>query len=118
MTPDDGDLIESLDTLLWHMDEPFHGPSVFGHWKVMQLAREAGVTVLLDGQGGDEVFAGYHHLYPAFVLDFLRRGRLRRLWSELRARSRGHGYPVSRSLRDAAKLLAPARCAAATGRSG
>lgn len=109
VTPNDDDLLASIDTILWHMDEPFHGPSVFGHWKVMQLARESGVTVLLDGQGGDEVFAGYHHLYPAFVLDLARRGRLRRLWQELRARQRLQGYAIARSLLDAAKLLAPAR---------
>jgi asparagine synthase (glutamine-hydrolysing) len=91
------------------MDEPFHSPSVFGHWKVMQLARSAGVTVLLDGQGGDEVFGGYHHLYPAYLLDFARRGRLIRGAAELGWRRRVHGYPARSSLADVAKLLAPQR---------
>jgi asparagine synthase (glutamine-hydrolysing) len=109
LTPDDDDLLANLDRLLWHMDEPFHAASVFGHWKVMQLARDRGVTVLLDGQGGDEVFGGYHHLYPAYFLDLAVRGRLVRLVHELRERRRVHGVPVRRSLVHALKALAPAR---------
>ena len=33
------DVLARLDLMLWHMDEPFHGPSVYGHWKVMELAQ-------------------------------------------------------------------------------
>ena len=34
--------------------------SLYGQWKVMEAARAAGVIVLLDGQGADEVLGGYH----------------------------------------------------------
>jgi asparagine synthase (glutamine-hydrolysing) len=58
-------LVEELDSIVWHMDEPFHSPSVYGQRKVDELARNAGVIVLLDGQGGDEVLGGYrYHLGP------------------------------------------------------
>ena len=36
-------LIDELDSIVWHMDEPFHSPSVYGQRKVDELARNAGV---------------------------------------------------------------------------
>jgi len=33
----------------------------------MRLARERGVTVLLDGQGGDEVLGGYYSYWPHYL---------------------------------------------------
>ena len=42
-------------------DEPFYGGSAFPTLRVAQLAREHGTVVILTGDGGDEVFAGYHH---------------------------------------------------------
>jgi asparagine synthase (glutamine-hydrolysing) len=107
--PDDEDVVGSLDLMLWHMDEPFHGPSVYGHWKVMELARRSGVTVLLDGQGGDEVFGGYHYMYPSYFLSLLRRGEAGTALAELRSRARVHGVGPARSGIDLLKLLLPAR---------
>jgi asparagine synthase (glutamine-hydrolysing) len=101
-------LLADLETLLWHLDEPFHAPSVYGHWCVQKLARADGVVVLLEGSGGDEVLGGYHHFhYPAFLLALLRRGRLVRFLRELRARSRLHGVTPGRSLKELARLFAP-----------
>jgi asparagine synthase (glutamine-hydrolysing) len=48
-----------LDRLVWHQDEPFSTTSIFAQWCVMDLAHQRGVTVLLDGQGADEVLGGY-----------------------------------------------------------
>jgi asparagine synthase (glutamine-hydrolysing) len=52
-------LFKDLSKLIWHQDEPFGSTSIYAQWNVMGLARERGVTVLLDGQGGDELLAGY-----------------------------------------------------------
>jgi asparagine synthase (glutamine-hydrolysing) len=105
--PSDRDAAEVLDRVLWHMDEPFHAASVIGQWKVMELARECGVKVLLDGQGGDEVYAGYHYMYPSFLVSLLAEGRLALVRDELRTRARVHGVAVGTTLTDVAKLLAP-----------
>ncbi len=48
-----------LEKLVWHQDEPFQSTSIFAQWCVMDLAHQRGVTVLLDGQGADEVLGGY-----------------------------------------------------------
>jgi asparagine synthase (glutamine-hydrolysing) len=59
-----GDLERDLDDLILSQGEPFGGPSIYAQYRVFQLARENGIIVTLDGQGGDELFAGYFG-YPA-----------------------------------------------------
>jgi asparagine synthase (glutamine-hydrolysing) len=58
-TPSAQDMADQLKSLLYHQDEPFGSASVFAQWCVYKLAKEQGVTVLLDGQGADEVLGGY-----------------------------------------------------------
>ncbi len=53
------DLLEDLELLVRDQQEPFGGTSIYAQWCVARAAREAGVVVLLDGQGGDELFGGY-----------------------------------------------------------
>lgn len=62
----------SWDTLTWHHESPIEGGSVFGQWKVFEAAHAAGVRVILDGQGADEVLAGYHKFYASHVLGRVR----------------------------------------------
>lgn len=52
------DLIETIDELVWHFDEPFSDSSALPTFMVAKMAREF-VTVVLSGDGGDELFAGY-----------------------------------------------------------
>jgi asparagine synthase (glutamine-hydrolysing) len=42
-------LVNEFDRLVWHQDEPFPNTSMYAQWCVMATAREAGITVLLDG---------------------------------------------------------------------
>src|SRR5436305_11582883 len=53
------DVLGTLKQIVWHLDEPSLALGVYPQWHVMRLARDSGVKVVLDGQGGDEVFAGY-----------------------------------------------------------
>lgn len=76
-------LWEELERLVWHQDEPFQTTSIFAQWCVMGLARERGVTVLLDGQGADELLGGYRP-FAIWVGELLRRGRWLRAGQALR----------------------------------
>lgn len=60
-------LWEELNHFVWQLDEPVNSTSQYAQWNVMQLASQHGVTVLLDGQGGDEILAGYPSYYPAYL---------------------------------------------------
>jgi asparagine synthase (glutamine-hydrolysing) len=67
VTPTAADLASELNKLVWHQEEPFASSSVYAQYKVYQAAKQHGVTVLLDGQGADEVLAGYT-LYTQWYL--------------------------------------------------
>jgi asparagine synthase (glutamine-hydrolysing) len=53
------ELLDDLQALVGDQEEPFISTSIYAQWRVMRAAREARVTVLLDGQGADELFGGY-----------------------------------------------------------
>lgn len=57
------ELLRDLDTLIAVQGEPFGSTSIYAQYRVFQLAREHGVTVTLEGQGADELLAGYYG-YP------------------------------------------------------
>jgi asparagine synthase (glutamine-hydrolysing) len=88
------DLPSEIAAVVWHHDEPFATTSVYAQWKVMQKAAERGVKVILDGQGGDELFAGYHTYFGYHFADLLRHGRLAALWREARGYARVHGVSM------------------------
>ena len=52
------DVIPSLDDLVWYLDEPFGDASAIPTYVVSKLAATQ-VKVVLTGDGGDELFAGY-----------------------------------------------------------
>ena len=62
------DLSEYWPLLTWHRDEPVSEPSDLGVYLVSKLARKY-VKVVLSGEGGDELFAGY----PKYVVDWMAR---------------------------------------------
>jgi asparagine synthase (glutamine-hydrolysing) len=68
------DLLGDLDTMIEAQGEPFGSTSIYAQFRVFQAARENGVTVTLDGQGADELLAGYSG-YPGYrLLSLLDRG--------------------------------------------
>jgi asparagine synthase (glutamine-hydrolysing) len=84
--PDGRDLEDVLPRITEAQDQPTAGPGLYSQWHVMKLAAPE-VRVLLDGQGGDELFAGYYayHLARArTLLDDGLRGDVRALWALVR----------------------------------
>lgn len=54
-----------VNTLVYSQDVPIWSTSTFAQFKVMELAKQQQIKVVLDGQGADELFAGYHHHFVA-----------------------------------------------------
>lgn len=75
VTPDDKGLIADIDKLTWHQEEPYGSASIYAQYCVMRLAKENNVTVLLDGQGADEILAGYHAHYLSYFRELRKSNR-------------------------------------------
>lgn len=58
------ELDRDLSDLIQTQGEPFGSSSIYAQYRVFKAARDAGITVALDGQGADEMLAGYDG-YPS-----------------------------------------------------
>ncbi|MFC0774467.1 asparagine synthase (glutamine-hydrolyzing) [Terrimonas alba] len=70
------DLILNWDSFMHHQEEPVSSASAFIQYKVFELAKKQNIKVLLDGQGADEVLAGYHKYYKWYWQELFQRRRL------------------------------------------
>lgn len=76
--PSAEDVAHDIDTLVSAQDEPFVSTSIYAQSRVFELAHRAGIKVMLDGQGADELLAGYRSFFAARVASLLRNGSLLR----------------------------------------
>jgi asparagine synthase (glutamine-hydrolysing) len=106
---DDAELVETLPRIVETQDEPFGSTSIVAQWHVMRAARDAGLKVMLDGQGADEVFAGYHGYFGPYFADLLVAGRLASLRRELGAYRALHGASASTAAVALARPFLPER---------
>jgi asparagine synthase (glutamine-hydrolysing) len=74
--------LELIDRLVWHHDGPFGDSSAVPTYLLSELTRTR-VTVALNGDGGDEVFAGYLRLYGGALSERVPRAVFRALASFL-----------------------------------
>jgi len=83
------ELVDDLPRIVEAQGEPFGSTSICAGWYVMRAAKAGGVKVLLDGQGGDELLAGYRAHFGFRLADLLARWRLRELTAELAGTQHG-----------------------------
>ncbi len=57
------DLFKDLDDLIERQGEPFNGSGIYAQYRLFKLSKENNIKVILEGQGADEIFAGYYG-YP------------------------------------------------------
>lgn len=116
ISPSAEQLLQDLPAVLHHQDEPFATTSIYAQWTVMSLARSRGVKVLLDGQGGDELFAGYHTFFGSWFADLFNRGHLVRLTREIHAYRRMHRASLTEAVFRTFEPLAGRRLSAVARR--
>jgi asparagine synthase (glutamine-hydrolysing) len=95
--PSADELERVFSKLCYHLEEPFLSTSQFAQHLVMRLAAENDVTVLLDGQGADELLAGYKPYFAARYADMAEKRQFAGLWREWRGFSARHNraFPLS-----------------------
>ncbi len=65
VSPTADEFFRDIEILNYYQDLPVWSTSTYSQHRVMQLASQHHVKVVLDGQGADELFAGYSHHYMA-----------------------------------------------------
>jgi asparagine synthase (glutamine-hydrolysing) len=96
-----------LPLIVQQQDEPFAGTSVIGQWTVMRAAGDAGIKVVLDGQGADELFLGYPRYLGFRLADLMRSGQWLAAGREWRAWRRLHDHVPETALAGLVRGLLP-----------
>ena len=105
--PSPANLMEELPKLMRHQDEPFGSTSMYAQWCVMKLAGQHGMRVLLDGQGSDEMLAGYTPFFDTYWASLAASGSLGRMMNEWNAHRELRGVSTSFLLQHTLFALAP-----------
>lgn len=92
------DLVEDLPRIIRHQDQPFISTSIAAEWFVMKRAAAEGRKVMLDGNGADELLAGYTPLAGFRFADLLAAGQVGELVRELAAYRRLNDTSLTRIL--------------------
>jgi asparagine synthase (glutamine-hydrolysing) len=81
-------IADNTDRILWTLEEPPLAMPAFAQYRMFEFCAEHGATVILDGQGADEITGGYGYHQRAFIKERLLRRQFAAAWSELRAIAR------------------------------
>ena len=84
-------LTHDLEEMILAQGEPFGSTSSYAHYRVFQLAKESGIVVTLDGQGADEMLAGYSGYPGQRLRSLIETGRITDAWTFLNEWSRWPG---------------------------
>ena len=66
---------QDINRIVLQQEEPFKSTSIYAQWKVMELAEQNNVKVLLDGQGADEIM-GYPGQAGSYFLQLFLNARI------------------------------------------
>ena len=84
------EVLSDLTQAVAVFEMPLGGVGTLSAWRMMRLARETGTTVLLAGEGADEIFAGYRYYFDAHFADLAEKGDLENSTREQEAYERSH----------------------------
>jgi len=96
---------DELMRFFYHQDEPTMSASPFSAYRNHQNIRKNGIVVVLNGQGGDELLAGYHTYFKYYYLDLIRQGKFKKLIQEYQSYTRHFNPGLKDSFGLFAKIL-------------
>ena len=102
-----GSFADHVQELSHFHDEPFARTSTHAQYEIFRAARASGVKVLLDGQGADELLAGYRLFLGARLASLVRGGEWKDAARLLRGMSELHAFGPVQGLSFCADYLLP-----------
>lgn len=105
--PSPDELLSDLDQLIYIQDEPFGSTSIYAQYRVMRLAREKGIKVMLDGQGADEMLGGYRPYFAARLASLIRQLQWLKACHFLLSLRQYEDYPFRRILMKTGSYFLP-----------
>lgn len=79
VSPTADEFFRDIEELNYYQDLPVWSTSTYSQHRVMKLASENNIKVVLDGQGADELFGGYAHHFMALWKENLGFGTLKQM---------------------------------------
>ena len=83
-------LAREIKNLVWYQDLPFLTTSIYAQWNVFRLAHQKKIKVMLDGQGADELLAGYIGYFGINFMSLFKKKKFRQLVGEIYYFGRHH----------------------------
>lgn len=108
--PTADELIAEFEKLSFYQEEPFQSSGVYAQYKVFELAAQKKVKVLLDGQGADEILAGYPKYIHWYLQEVLSRHKLGAIQKE-RVAFRKNSQPFKWDLKNYFAAFLPSHAA-------
>ena len=91
--------VSDLVQHIYHQDFPIISTSFYAEWCVSRLVRKSGIKVVLNGQGADEVFAGYHMHFYLYLKTLILKGKLVEFLGQVKAFAGLKNIPKERIFR-------------------
>jgi asparagine synthase (glutamine-hydrolysing) len=108
-TTEVGSPADELEKFLYQQDEPVSSASVYAQYKVFELAKSQGIRVLLDGQGADEILAGYTKYLHWFLQELFVQNR--KSYTKEKSALKANGIHFSWGWKNYAAAVFPAQAA-------
>ena len=106
-TPDADGMLKDIERVCYFQEEPFSSASIYAQYKVFEMAEKEQVKVLLDGQGADEILAGY----GKYIHWYLQELCIKKPFAAVNERKllKANGIPFEWGLRNYIAALYPAQ---------
>ena len=98
VTPNFDEMLGNIEDFVYKYDEPFGSTSILAQYEVFKLAKSKGIKVMLDGQGADELFGGYHSFLGLRYLGLFKKFKFSSVFKELKLAKKDLGIPYIKSI--------------------
>ncbi len=77
------DITDNMEKVVNILESPFTSIRIFGIYKLYELAKKDGLKVIIEGDGGDELFGGYDYNFLFYALDLVKKNKNLNKFNEL-----------------------------------